>query len=237
MQYRPEQVEKYDQIAYSKKSKNEELKKKILPSLFSVEESTETLAVQNVSTNKKNTKNKGLKNNTLPSLSSVEEDKETTDVKDAASSKKKNKHLKQKVTLNNAGSNCSEGELVTSEMVVETTLKNPNTLSKSKRNKRKKKKDGSAMSIKTSESNVELQNLDCSTEQSDESKSVKNKKKRKLSGDQAANPAKKFKKDRNVFNKNSNKTSVPSMNISDARLNAYGFNPKKFKNKIKYGKK
>ncbi|XP_076267735.1 protein KRI1 homolog [Rhynchophorus ferrugineus] len=153
VQHRPDHVEKYDQIAYSKKAKNLHLKRKILPSLFS-EEADE-------------------------------------------------------VNVNNQPSQESN----TNESLTETDI--TEELSKEMENTSKKKKDKGKKSLKVTSGNSNITQ--------DGPKTTHVKRKAKVSNNESKK--KRFKKD----------DSTPT--ISDARLSAYGINPKKYKNKLKYGNK
>jgi len=146
IQYRPEHVEKYDVIAFDRKGKNINLKKKYLPSLFTEEEETEEIRPSTSSSNEVNKDNK------------TEVDKNNTNTSEVKKKKKKNKKEPTEELQNNDGS------------------------------------DGKTIEVK--------------------------------------------KRKRELFNNNkktSKKMKTDDVGISDARLAAYGFNPKKFKNKLKYG--
>ncbi|KAI4467848.1 zinc finger zz type [Holotrichia oblita] len=83
VQYRPDHVEKYDVIAFDKKGKNENLKRKILPSLFKDPEectsslTTSTQFVKNEECAKESNVNK---NKTPNTLANIHEDIEEQDI-------------------------------------------------------------------------------------------------------------------------------------------------------------
>ncbi|RZC36871.1 KRI1 -like, partial [Asbolus verrucosus] len=175
VQHRPDHVEKYDQIAYAKKSSNIELKRKILPSLFEDDkvEDTET-ATQNDGKRKK---------------------------------------------TNDGG----ENEMKSSEST------NENVEAKSKRKKKKKKKASQNLSGASTNQNVVENKLERTINNSAENNNNEKTGKKRKHPDHGLHviPKKKFKENKNKQN----------IGISDARLSAYGINPKKFKNKLKYNKK
>ncbi|XP_030766822.1 protein KRI1 homolog isoform X1 [Sitophilus oryzae] len=155
IQHRPAHVEKYDQIAYSKKSNNISLKKKILPSLYT-EENEET---------------------NIDNTPSQKNDQETTE------NKVELKHIQD------------------------------NTIESKEKNKIGKKHKKKSININNA---VKPQN-------EDQSQNSIGKNKKRKHNYEGSNAAKKFKKNKEV-----------STDISDVRLSAYGINPKKFKNKLKY---
>lgn len=164
MQYRPEDLEKRDQIVYDRKAKNFELKKKLLPSLFEAENS-EAAKQSELSETKKKKKAKQEHSKQTNATSSKTENKEET---------VQEKGKKRKATDNSEKIADADAEVV----------KNVPT--------KKRKKKGS-------------------------------------------NVNKKMKKEKRLLKDN----QVPEnlINISDARLAAYGIKAKKFKNKLKYGPK
>ncbi|KAL1501635.1 hypothetical protein ABEB36_006930 [Hypothenemus hampei] len=164
VQRRPENVEKYDQIAYAKKAKNIELKKRLLPSVF--EESSKeddstikNLNAQNVEVKKKDNKKTQAENSTQD----INKDEKKKPVGKETESAETN--------LNNKVEN----------------LQNDKKHIKTRKVKRKRKNS---------------------------------------SGNTTTNESKRFKNSKNDV----------KIDISDARLSAFGINPKKYKNKLKYGK-
>ncbi|EFA06706.1 protein KRI1 homolog [Tribolium castaneum] len=170
IQIRPDHVEKYDQIAFEKKGKNLELKKKILPSLFANENDKEE---NNEVENKKKKKVKKVRCAKTNDAAKINGDASTN-------IKKKKKKKKKIVQNNNETDSNNKQKLSNSETVV------------SNKSATKDKSDGN--------------------------------KKRKLSSGEA------------VPNKRVKKSKKQEVEITDARLSAYGINPKKFKNKLRYKK-
>lgn len=248
VQHRPEHVEKYDQVAYEKKAKNEALKKRILPSLYEPESenTTETNTLNKTGENskesnknstktensnkekaevaeetenkpkKKKNKNKSTKNETSNALDNLQ-DKTSLELSDSnKSTKKKKKRNKNK---NNETINLQNGDTV-------SNLQNPEPLNKKTK-----------LGEQDSKTFTDLQN-NLATETNNFSSSKKNKKRKHNQEENATTPAKKFKKDKKFSKKNQNKKAADiDIGISDARLKAFGFNAKKFKNKLKYGNK
>ncbi|KAL3287579.1 hypothetical protein HHI36_002046 [Cryptolaemus montrouzieri] len=220
VQIRPDHVEKYDQIAFSRKGQNEQLKKKILPSLYISQEEDEE-QVENGDDQILNEKSKvSPKNENERKYEVIEknisENDNANDIpKKKKKKKKKNEEEKQASNLekdedvkNEKDQTVSDQKKhvkVDSKEVKDEKTQN-NSPTKGKNKKRKKKK---------------------STTQNDASHENSGQK-RKHSQVDGQIPAKKFKKNKNVKGK-------PEIELSDARLAAYGLNPKKFKNKVIYG--
>ncbi|VEN38855.1 unnamed protein product [Callosobruchus maculatus] len=239
VQIRPDHIEKYDQIAYKKKAQNFNLKKKILPSLFA--DPDDETSGQN------NTKYKEGKNETRRNDNSVKDTVEnkgeeerkksaqhedtnteekdnkavislqsevnSTTVKNKEAPLKKKKNKKKKQTHGNKKEGSAEDNNISSKTDDKATNAGQNI-----KNKRKKKKPNSSVNNKDSQNMVGPK----------ETKSLKNKKRKLKGSGNNEVPSKKF--------KNGDKTDSVVSNISDARLAAFGINPKKFKNKMKYKK-
>lgn len=211
VQYRPEHVEKYDQIAYSKKANNMNLKQKILPSLFS-EEPDEIIA--------KNQSNE--ESNTNKFIIQTENTKEVPKEMENTNKKKKSK-----------GKN-----------LLKVACENPNVQQDNTKIKKGKKETSN------NDSNqfiIQTENTKVPKEMDNTIKKKKNKGKRKLKvtrenpnvkQDITIKNGKRKQTSNNDSKSKKIKTDVDSTSaISDARLSAYGINPKKYKNKLKYGNK
>ncbi|KAK9700744.1 KRI1-like family C-terminal [Popillia japonica] len=220
VQYRPDHVEKYDVIAFDKKGKNENLKRKILPSLFKDPEecesrrTTSTQSVNNELSKEFNVnKNKRPKPNTLPNSHDEIEEKNiipssngTTD--GYVNTYKKNK-IENKVNLSTEPT----------DVVGNAITKNTNPTSKKK--KHKKSKPATKYQTPTDHSTKIIGNCNI-----DDNTIIRNQQHtRKKKGNTLK------------VNGNPQQSNSNELDISDARLKAFGFKPKKFKNKMKYGQK
>lgn len=253
VQHRPDHVEKYDQIAFDKKSQNVDLKRRILPSLFEPEENVKL--IQKTPQDEKQKKNKNFV------------DEVPTTVNDKKQKKKKMNKITSTVnnpTLINDKTNKDNVLVVNKSNATEEEVEKIQTTIKDKKRKKKKPKtslpsDGNAREATVDEidkpeqkikqkklkkqKNINVLHQVINENDNNPSNQKKRKKKnavqlnptnqpeakvaqkRKLSD--AAGPKKKRKK----FN-----PAKLQLGISDARLSAYGINPKKFKNKMKYKK-
>lgn len=208
VQIRPDHVEKYDQIAYKKKAHNINLKKKILPSLFAQDPKEESNTNIEANDNAKDlSSDTNDKNNVNEEKASIIGN--TTQKEDITS-----KNI-SKLGKKNKNDNSKETVFHDDTEKELESLKYPqNVVKKNNKSKNKKKKD--------------------KIDNPSDIKSQKQKRKRKISlnGQELVEvPRKKINKGKKQ-NKN-----VKELAISDARLSAYGINPKKFKNKLKFGNK
>nr|CAH7761243.1 unnamed protein product [Callosobruchus chinensis] len=237
VQIRPDHIEKYDQIAYKKKAQNFNLKKKILPSLFADPDdetngqsktngdqagrdqtrrndfSVEDKVGEKSENERKKSANKPSnsedKHNEAATSLQSEENSTSVEIKGGSQKKKKNK--KKKKPDGNKKEGNAENNIISSKTVDNTMNSGQNV-----KTKRKKKKPNM--------SNTDSQKMDGPKE----TKSLKNKKRKRKGSQNKEVPSKKF--------KNGDKTDSVVSKISDARLAAFGINPKKFKNKMKYKK-
>ncbi|KAF5269810.1 hypothetical protein FQR65_LT05856 [Abscondita terminalis] len=199
VQYRPEHVEKYDVIAFTKKAQNEYLKRKFIPSLFASAEEEETT---------RPTTSETVSNENV-TIREEEEDK---------------KHLIEK------------GNIVTHSSEQDTKIEK-------KRKRKEKRKDVSEQDEDNRETVNEKNTNDCLKE---EKTKKRQKRKAKVECNDTSNSIikteqnhKKLKQEHIVKKKkkNNKQPSKVDIDITDARLEAYGINPKKYKNKLKYGNK
>ncbi|XP_065212146.1 protein KRI1 homolog isoform X2 [Planococcus citri] len=187
---RPENIEKFEQKVYSKKARDENLKRKLLPSLFTEkpEEGTQQANANN---------------------------------EEAPKKKKKKKRRSKKVKMD---SNSEDVVQSKQSDVTKPSEKNDKKFNRKRKatdnedNIPKKKSFKQDSNVPTKKS-PKKDNIPKKSFQQGNSKSNSEKNKTK-SKDQ------KFKKDRN-----------DTCEISDERLKAYGINPKKYKNKLKYAPK
>ncbi|XP_056645496.1 protein KRI1 homolog [Diorhabda sublineata] len=251
VQIRPDDVERYEQIAYKKKGQNINLKMKILPSLFTNSKENE-ITDDNVGPDKKN-----------EVVQSGNEREDTKNNNTTAGKKKKGNKKKQKTTTtiadNGVCSHTSEGSSIV-ECKIDKEPENEKIKRKNKvsitnvtengvnqTNSIETNKEGNMEESKMSKGKLNNENKNKKknktkkkkreervTKVAEDEDSKVNKsydigsKKRNLSGNhQEENKRKKRK-----FSQEKDK----SINITDARLSAYGVNPKKFKNKLKYNK-
>ncbi|KAJ8924350.1 hypothetical protein NQ315_007146 [Exocentrus adspersus] len=229
VQIRPDNVEKYEQIAYKRKAQNINLKKKIFPSLFTPdaeEESKDVETLKNLScssnlTNSLDEKQQGNQERPVKRDEeiysnersdkqqsnegrSMKQDEKTPDNGkngDVKRKKKKKRNKNSNPRVNNDTSIVGK-----SHSVVGTEPQEVLSKEKAKIKKKTKRMESSTLTVKKDR-----------------------KRKKEINGSGSELPRKKFKKSEGQ-NKN-----VKELSISDARLSAYGINPKKFKNKMKYG--
>ncbi|CAH0551416.1 unnamed protein product [Brassicogethes aeneus] len=244
VQIRPDHIEKYDQIAFSKKAQNVGLKKKLLPSLFDEDKEAPSTsnASEETSENDKRKpskingpleekiddvgsskipaekdvvgKKKGKEKQTNEDITSGSTKSEEINEDKQVSGKKNKRKIKEVVLHEDTEIKENKIEQISKEKPGKT-ISSPN-----KKNKKKKKKQK-----KPTENSTEV-----STTTENDGKSTKNMNanKRKRNNTENGKQNKKFKK---------NNKNEKDIGISDARLQAYGIKPKKFKNKLKYGNK
>ncbi|CAH1113712.1 unnamed protein product [Psylliodes chrysocephalus] len=215
VQIRSDDVERYEQLAYKKKGQNINLKKKILPSLFTEipKEQITQQRTDNDTIRKDNNEekpiNKKIKVETITSNKDSEE-KTSLSENNSVIGQVNTTIEKKKHGLSEIQSDLTENNKTAQNITAKT-------------NKTKKKKKKKKPKAKVAENSVGTVNK---IEGQQSFVDTKNKKRKRNEGD-TANASKKKK-----FNKEREK----KLPISDARLSAYGINPKKFKNKLKYKK-
>jgi len=210
LQRRPENVEKYDQIAYSKKATNVALKKKLLPSLFAEETQKEPANDDQSVTEKSNNMQKDVVENSS-------EDRVEQPIAQAAQIKKKKKEAQKQQKSDNTPKDVVEN-CDTKDVVEQVTTKAAQT-KKKKKNKKKaqKQQNGGDNADKTQiETNNSVKSV----------KEGKTKKRKRVDSELS---------NHKVGGKKGKKNN--EIKISDSRLTAFGINPKKYKNKLKYGNK
>lgn len=246
VQIRPDNVERYEQIAYKKKGQNINLKMKILPSLF-------THTNENEITRENDPNKRDEDESRVVLQSSIEKEDIKNDDNAKVGKKKKQKNKEKTITDNGVFSQTNERDSkVESKIVNEEKKKNKEetitnisengvlsqagstetsetrSIPESKisngepenKNKRKKKTKTKKMKGKETITNIVEENKDKSSD-------IVSKKRKFSVNHQEGNKRKKQKLSRE---------QDKSINITDARLSAYGVNPKKFKNKLKYNK-
>ncbi|KAK9872501.1 hypothetical protein WA026_017967 [Henosepilachna vigintioctopunctata] len=188
VQIRPDHVEKYDQIAFSKKGQNIDLKRKMIPSLFISEEESKS-----------------------------QHDENENQANQCEIKKKKMKHgEKIESNLEPETSNLETTNVTSEKANIRQHDENENQANQCEIKKKKiKHSEKIESNLEPETSNLETNNV------TSEKASIPSVKKKKL-------------KKKTKLN---NKKRPLDIGLSDARLAAYGLNPKKFKNKILYGKK
>lgn len=238
LQYKPEHAELNDIKMYEQKAKNEELKRKIFTSLYKESEDeeegdkreiTKTTSTSNGSTEgrKKRRRKKTKTQNILDDSSATEINHETF---------KDNKQLNE-----------SSKKIKSKDNVAQKESKKPE--------KRKQEEELEQLKKKIKNNNLEsstnsIENKPCEEKEAT-NKSIKESSKKKVNGQSRnelnikhskrekfneKNTKKKFdkKKKNDLKNKEIN-SDIAS--LDPERLKVYGINPKKLKNKLKYGKK
>ncbi|XP_018567968.1 protein KRI1 homolog [Anoplophora glabripennis] len=207
VQIRPDHVEKYDQIAYKKKAGNINLKKKILPSLFTPDTGEEGGKIPEVNSEEKmlssESNNGGLRSPKVSrqSNSAVKCKDEDVNTNSAPKKETNNKNIKEQINHDIKDSK---------------SLVNPNIDFREVKKCKSKRKIKKNISSETNQSQI-----------------LQRKRKISINGQGAVEVPKK----KNKKGKKQNKNNSKKLDISDARLSAYGINPKKFKNKLKFGNK
>lgn len=290
---RNEEVEKYEQIIYSRKGENVALKKKIIPSLFedsennkkensqpaevneekhgtiveqNSEEVVQTESNINYSSKKKKCKKQGVElqssdtHEDMPNSNSFSTDSANKNEKILSNSsentekvsKKKQKRKKPHTDISNNNSAENQEQMFEFQNAGELKIeakKNQRTKNKRKIEEDtlspenieeevpKKKQKREKSNIIPNESNAENKkqlNETQNVEESKKNQQTEIKKHcsvtKKLNGSDQQKSKKKFKK-------NKMRNEDTDIGITDARIACYGWNPKKFKNKLIYGNK
>ncbi|XP_025414385.1 protein KRI1 homolog [Sipha flava] len=239
----PEAVQKFEAKIYKRKAKDIELKKKILPSLFK-EELNELNEIQEENKETISKKNKKKKKKPVKNIFKVEEvspenNNETKDIKENNSyqfkdtivedcekdqtspsqNTKKIKKFEKKFTQNGneVAKNVEKGETIKKDLIANGKKDIAND---KKCNKNIKKGENKNVNRTPDSKKINKVFKKGEKRKIDHIKNGSNKK-RKFSD-------KKFK---------SNKESSALELMTDDRLKAYGINPKKFRNKLKFGNK
>ncbi|CAG9838163.1 unnamed protein product [Diabrotica balteata] len=221
VQIRSDEVERYEQIAYQKKGQNINLKKKIIPSLFvNTPEDNARSSIQNVDNNDNN----AIKQPEKESETLSKSNKNTAE-------KKKTKKRKLSATEPTEENKTSENGTESSKNDTSAESKEVQKESENNSNKKKKKK-------KKKKNSIVDNHTDTSSDKALNSNLPNEKGAIEINGNKSFNKNKRKHADGQEFGKRKkpkfSKEQNKSLSISDARLSAYGINPKKFKNKIKY---
>lgn len=250
-QHRLEHVERYEVVAYNKKAQNEALKKKVLPSLFEeMEEPKEEEYIERI------------RNELEKSKKHLEQELEESErVPEVAKKKKKVKKCETNDVPSEEGKETVgtvEGKKKqrrkTTDTVAATELVTTSGEAEFEKKKNKKTEILTQVVDGTQDDSAEVQNSKLSRRQkknknkldlkkettvkdSTESSKTTGKKRKRKNSEQLINGESSKKKSK--LNKNKrNKVDVDEqLNLSNKRLEAYGFNPKKFRNKMKYKNK
>nr|CAG4643200.1 EOG090X05XL [Ilyocryptus agilis] len=237
-QYRNEQEELYDLKTFNGKRQNLALKKKVLPSLF-VENSEELVVEEQEADRKKRRRKQGKDEDVKQDESVVNPSRKSDEGSTNIKQNRKKRKDSQKNTeshvdkMNDERTNPRNDELQRTEDPGTTALATEKETAKKKKKKQKQK------STASEPNEVINKNPSCAAEpdgvQQSAAKTKKLKKKQRKKNKEkgvcatTAQPGKIF--------KNSKKAALPALSLTDDRLKAYGINPKKFKNSLKYGKK
>lgn len=264
IQIRPENVERYEQIAYRKKGQNLQLKQKILPSIFTPDPD-DTPVTNNLSSNHgeittepqdgKNksqvnteqplTKKKGKHTQPATNISSSNRIDTTTEphiiknntpenTEQPKTNKKKGKHIQDKLGKKEITSTADEQQIKDSETEVMKGSELNSVNSKDNPNK------SSVLNKKRKKKNMKSNN---------KTEKIRTDMEKISSGKRTDAPVSSKKRKRKQGDQQKNENQIPKKRfkneskeqnpltaISDARLLAYGIKPKKFKNKLKYKK-
>lgn len=201
VQHRPEHVEKYDVIAYDRKSKNENLKRKIFHSFYSEDPSEQQTENEEAKSKQKRKHKKQInsrRSDGIESHDGLNKRKAVVDYTIQSNKTDETESVKGQLSFSKTSDQSSDAEIA-------------------KKKKIKKKRTKSEERIKFSSSTSVVSESVAVMSQKHNVNKVSGKKFWKAS------------RQRDVFN------NEEDQGISDARLRAYGMNPKKFKNKLKYG--
>ncbi|KAK3912278.1 Protein KRI1-like protein [Frankliniella fusca] len=250
---RPDHVEKYEAKVYAQKARDEELKRKILPSLYKNECRDETNTNAGETKKKKKKKRKKIQDETAgeDSLNSTSGQSSKVDCSSSEnvqiendvisdhqteacsfSSSKPKKKKKEKTSKPEKHEDEHHVDTVSADLV---TDKNE----KGNKNKKRNKASEFVQTTINSEVNNELTTLKNSKESG-----KKLKRKYKDGNDDQQQTSKKAKYNSNDVMKSKKsgkwkknrqeKGTQQQVELSDARLKAYGIHPKRYKNKLKY---
>lgn len=217
VQIRPKYSELSEIELYKRKAQNEELKKKILPSLYAPQDDKSD----------EEDEIKQMKVNTITKLDDEDtvENAETVPAED----KKKKKKKKKKPTVEESSTKEDKSAEVT-----EVTAEIVKTSADSKKSKKKRK---NSEHVEQPEDNKAIEKQETHAEEHKKSK----KRKREAAEQGTAEESKPHSKNKQQkFNKehkhNSHfESNQAPTNVTDSRLRAFGINPRKFHNKLKYG--
>lgn len=239
VQRRPENVEKYDQIAYSKKASNIALKKKLLPSLF-VDDTQKAENDDETATEKSDNIPKSIEENSNTTSKDVVEQAtvEAAQTKKKRKNKKKGAQKQQDGGVSTSSEDANGGDKAQAGKI-HSEPKNSVKQTKTKKRKSNKKgtqkqQNGGVASNSKDANGDDKPQADKTQSFSEPKNSVKNvketktKKRKRVDSEQ---------NNHKPGGKKAKKTPDVKINISDSRLTAFGINPKKYKNKLKYGKK
>lgn len=265
VQKRPEHQEKYDQIAYERKGRNLELKKKIFPSLFQLEENNEQLKNEDATTSGSKSETSTNKKKNLVA-NKVEKNKDATSSvnKPETTKKRKNSLVDDEVieTSKRKKMNSVDDKVQVNKDDVKNEIHTDKNAVKTESNlkiSRRQRKNMRKKAKKLANAATECTTIEGVTKGEgpkvhDESKKKKKRKNKqvvvsvsteKSNIQNQGSPQKAKKRKRNASNgevpfkkqkRFDNKNKGDTKSsVSDARLSAYGINAKKFKNKLKYG--
>lgn len=211
VQYRSDHVEKYDIVAFDRKGKNLALKRKLLPSLFK----EEVITIPQ-DTNTEVAKSKDDEHHSLTKGKKKKNVKGTNKTENVISTPQKAAEVN--IDEKDAGS-LLPTNISTQQSTNTTDNSNTSNIIRNVTNTKGKKKQ------KSKGWKVECMNVRLGENNPKEAETGRHKK-RKTKHDDSSNPK------RTKFTKKNNSNELE---ISDARLKAFGFKPKKFINKLKYG--
>ncbi|KAK0180309.1 hypothetical protein PV327_005968 [Microctonus hyperodae] len=218
LEHKPEELELNEVRVYKQKAANEAFKKKVLQSLYKPQDET----------NNKEDNSITAVAQTNGEQSSVVEDE----------SKKKRKRKKKKSNVTNSEEAVAETSLTdkqSEQPVGETSTKQTNKKKKNlKRPAETNEKTQDNDSAKNSETKIKRQKIDKSTD-------GKSNKTKNINGENEKIMSKKLQRKAKFQQRQKNNKiqteNDPIASLSDERLKAYNINPRKFKNKLKYGNK
>ncbi|XP_014612314.1 PREDICTED: protein KRI1 homolog isoform X1 [Polistes canadensis] len=246
LQYKPEHIEQNQVKEYQRKAQNEELKRKILRSLYAPEEPEELNESEPTTEETKKKRRRKKKNNSIASNDVMPTDTQSQDMKN-------NDNNSTETVINE---NLEKEEITnSSDKDEETTLINTTESKNNKKQKRKQKEhlnETESKKIKidntvndetiennknTQENCIEKVDIDAKAEKKNVP-CVSNKSNSNKKDNSHTKKTNKSKISKKKFNKNKKKDDPNSQIVAmDAsRLKMYGINAKKLKNKLKYGK-
>lgn len=222
VQYRSEDVEKYDVIAYKKKANNDQLKRRLLPSLYEENQHSDTIQPEN----------KGKDTDDVPVAKNKKEQKESN--RNVAKNKWKAEEIQKEVEIIKEEVEEIKEVEENKEEVEETKGINKEHVKSRKRHQQEV--DGSNVkSLEPSRNKRKRKHWEPAEGKCFAANGLhgnKRKTRNKLTKNGKNEPKAKTRQNSKTKQK---ATETTNFDISDARLTAFGIKPKKFKNKLKYG--
>ncbi|KAK0171750.1 hypothetical protein PV328_005159 [Microctonus aethiopoides] len=219
LEHKPEQVELNEVRIYKQKAANEEFKKKVLQSLYKP---------QNETNNEED--------NSITAVTQTN-DEQSSVVEDGSKKKRKRKKKKSNVT----NSQEAVAETSSTDKIPEQSVSESSTKQVNKKEKNLKRPAETIEQTQNHNDSVKTPEMKIKRQKTDKSTDGKSHKTKNINGENEKIISKKLQRKAKFQQRQKNNkiqtTDNPIASLSDERLKAYNLNPRKFKNKLKYGKK